>query len=448
MTQQQQPNEGGGAAVDAPKREVVPWNKDTTFPVELIDTARMIAASGYYPDIRSVAQAAFKLAVGRERGFGIIESMNEIHVIQSKNEDGSPKGPPKIQLGYKLQASLVMRSGRYRYRWETTPNDRQEARVAFFDDMMPGANQKLGVSVFTIGDAESAGLIRKWSNWEKWPAQMLRARAMTNGVAAYCPSVLMGAEPTADLPYIEATSYRVRDDDEPVPEETHGEPVDPWPGFWARNRDRGFDHAAVHAFVGVGEEDGALKDAIEQKAHRENKTVAQCVGELEDQIETEYRRRQSARAPAPPDAPAPARGEEAEAAYSAVCICDGEPSPDCPVHGEPPPATATVASTEGAIPFEAGGDTPATDAPHPDDPWAAFWKNVEGAGIPRSYVLTFAKMADEEQLKVAVRQRAVKEERSVADIIQDLQNNVADKWQTEDDELHRASRAAKPKANH
>src|SRR5450756_1482285 len=84
-------------------------------PQDLMATAGMVAASGYYPDITSVAQAAFKLAVGRDMGFGLVDSLNYIHVIVTKDKDGNPK-PPKIHVGYVLLAALVDRHPDYSYK--------------------------------------------------------------------------------------------------------------------------------------------------------------------------------------------------------------------------------------------------------------------------------------------------------------------------------------------
>ena len=256
------------------QREVVPWNKETTFPADITDTARMVAASGYYPDIKSVAQAAFKLAIGRDMGFGLLDSLNHIHVIETKDKDGKPK-PPKIHVGYVLLAAMVDRHPDYSYKVEKKEDD--EARIAFFR-----RGHKLGVSVFSMEDARRAGLVKDYGNWKQYPGTMLFARAMSHGVKTYCPSVLGGVEVGDDDAFvIEGTV--VRD----APAETHGEEFapEPWPRFWAQVRQvEGYDgpdgRMAVHRALGVAEEDGALREAVERKAEAEGKTVAEVLTEV------------------------------------------------------------------------------------------------------------------------------------------------------------------------
>jgi len=62
---------------------------------------------------------------------------------------------------------------------------------------MEEGNQ-IGVSVFTIEDAKTAGLYRQSSPWEKYPRNMVFARAITNGARWYCPDVFNGPIYTPD----------------------------------------------------------------------------------------------------------------------------------------------------------------------------------------------------------------------------------------------------------
>jgi hypothetical protein len=59
------------------------------------------------------------------------------------------------------------------------------------------------VSRFTIEEAKAQGLIRPRSNWEKTPANMLRARAMSNGVAMLAPEIYAGDSVDDELPQAE-----------------------------------------------------------------------------------------------------------------------------------------------------------------------------------------------------------------------------------------------------
>lgn len=133
--------------------------------------AQAMAASGYFQDAKQAAQAIVKVLAGHEMGFGPFASMNGIHIIQ---------GRPAI--GANLMAAAVKRSGRYNYRvLEMTD---AACEIAFYD----GA-QECGRSRFTIEDARKA----QTKNLDKYPRNMLFARAMSNGVKWYCPDVFNGS---------------------------------------------------------------------------------------------------------------------------------------------------------------------------------------------------------------------------------------------------------------
>lgn len=146
--------------------------KYSLMPVNDIRTlGQILAASGYFSDAKSEAQAVVKILAGRELGIGPVASMTGIHIIQGK---------PAIGAG--LIASLVKRSGRYNFRVKTLSDT--EASIEFFENGQP-----IGTSTFTEADAKRAGT----QNMGKFPRNMLFARAMSNGVRWFCPDVFMGA---------------------------------------------------------------------------------------------------------------------------------------------------------------------------------------------------------------------------------------------------------------
>ena len=134
---------------------------------DLARLAKMFAESGFFKDTRDAAQCGVKILAGREFGFGPFESMAGIHIIS-----GRPA------LGANLMAAAVKRSGRYRYR-VTEMND-EVVSIEFFED-----GESCGVSTFTLADAKKAGT----QNVQKFPRNMLFARAMSNGVRWFCPDV-------------------------------------------------------------------------------------------------------------------------------------------------------------------------------------------------------------------------------------------------------------------
>lgn len=108
-----------------------------------------------------------KMLAGAENGFPPFASVQGIHVIQGKPE-----------MGADLLARSVKQSERYDYRVRHI-ND-SECVIEFFE-----GGESLGLSEFSMKDAERAGL--KTQMYGKYPRNMLFARAMSNGVAWYCP---------------------------------------------------------------------------------------------------------------------------------------------------------------------------------------------------------------------------------------------------------------------
>ena len=133
--------------------------------------ATAMAKSGYFSDSREAAQALVKILAGQEMGFGAFSSMTGIHIIQ---------GRPAI--GANLMAAAVKGSGRYDYR--VTEMSEKNCSVDFYE-----RGEKIGTSTFSIEDARKA----QTKNLDKFPRNMLFARAMSNGVRWFCPDVFSGA---------------------------------------------------------------------------------------------------------------------------------------------------------------------------------------------------------------------------------------------------------------
>ena len=133
--------------------------------------AKSMAASGYFQDARDAAQAVVKILAGQELGFGPFASMTGVYIIQ---------GRPSI--GANLMAAAVKKSGRYNYRIIEMTD--KVCEISFFE-----GKEEIGRSRFTLEDAHKAGT----KNLDKFPRNMLFARAMSNGVRWYCPDVFAGA---------------------------------------------------------------------------------------------------------------------------------------------------------------------------------------------------------------------------------------------------------------
>ena len=137
--------------------------------------AKAMVASGFFNDATKISQAIVKIMAGAEIGIGPFGSMNGIHIIQGKPA-----------FGANVMASKVKSSGRYNYR--VTEMSDTNCTIEF-TEYFNGAWQNSGVSSFSLADAKKAGT----KNLDKFPRNMLFARAMSNGVRWYCPDVMNGS---------------------------------------------------------------------------------------------------------------------------------------------------------------------------------------------------------------------------------------------------------------
>lgn len=144
---------------------------------ELERMGSVFVKSKFFADTTDAAQAIVKIMAGRELGIAPIAAMTGIHII---------KGKPS--LGANLQAAKIKSSGKYNYR--VKQNTAAICEIEFFERT---ANdwQSVGVSTFTIEDARKAGT----QNIEKYPRNMLFARAMSNGAKWFCPDAFGGIAP-------------------------------------------------------------------------------------------------------------------------------------------------------------------------------------------------------------------------------------------------------------
>ena len=152
--------------------------------------------SGMFADIKSAQQAVVKIMAGAEMGISPFAAMSGIHIIQGK---------PTIGAG--LMAARVKGFGKYDYR--VLEHSEKICSIEYFEKS-PTGSKSLGTSTFTIEDARKAGT----KNIDRFPKNMLFARAMSNGVKWYTPDIY------------ESPVY-VPEEMESVTEETTHEVVEP-----------------------------------------------------------------------------------------------------------------------------------------------------------------------------------------------------------------------------
>ena len=146
------------------KHEIIKTSADA------ISIGETFYKSGMFADIKSAQQAVVKIMAGAEMGISPFQAMSGIHIIQGK---------PTIGAG--LMASRVKASGKYNYKvLEMTD---KVCSIEFTE-----GGQPIGTSAFTIEDAKKAGT----KNIDRFPRNMLFARAMSNGVRWFCPDIYEG----------------------------------------------------------------------------------------------------------------------------------------------------------------------------------------------------------------------------------------------------------------
>lgn len=145
---------------------------------DAITIGKILAASRFFKDVGTEAQAVAKVLRGWELGIPPVASLENIYVI-----DG------KTSLSAHLIAAKIKESGQFRF--QILQYTDTHCEIAFFEKV-DGTWQECGPNAtFSLVDAERAELLSK-KNWRCYPKAMLYARAMAQGARLYCASVFMG----------------------------------------------------------------------------------------------------------------------------------------------------------------------------------------------------------------------------------------------------------------
>jgi hypothetical protein len=130
-----------------------------------------MAQSGMFPDVTDGAEALVKILAGKEIGVTPFQAMTNIHIIQGK-----------ATMGANLMAAKVKGTGKYDYR--VTKLSGEVCTIAFKQraGLMGQVWEDLGEFTYSLEDAKRAGLVKTGSSWEKYPQNMLFARAISSGV--------------------------------------------------------------------------------------------------------------------------------------------------------------------------------------------------------------------------------------------------------------------------
>ncbi len=126
------------------------------------------------------AKIVTRIMYGMEIGLSPVAALVGVNII---------KGRPVLGAG--AIAAAVMSSGKVMFHELERNDDRCRLKWT-------RGNKVVGESSFSMDDAKRAGLVRAGGNWQKYPRNMLFARALTNGQRVYCPDLFGGSAYTAE----------------------------------------------------------------------------------------------------------------------------------------------------------------------------------------------------------------------------------------------------------
>jgi hypothetical protein len=138
---------------------------------EILPMAELFAQSGMFTDAKQAAQAFVKIQAGQEIGIAPFAAMSGINIILGKPT-----------FGASVIASAVKGSIKYDFKVKSLTD--KECSIDFFE-----GKEFIGNSTFTIEDAKKQAT----KNLDKFPKNMLYARAISNGQKWFCPDVFQMA---------------------------------------------------------------------------------------------------------------------------------------------------------------------------------------------------------------------------------------------------------------
>ena len=170
---------------------------------DVMSTAKIFAESGMFTDSKQMAQAFVKIQAGQEMGIGAFASMTGINIIMGK---------PTISAG--LIASAVKGSGKYDYKVKEM-NDKG-CSIDFYQ-----GKEFIGNSTFTLEDAKK----QSTKNLDKFPKNMLFARAISNGQKWFCPDIFQISvyvpeempEQTENIEHVEVIQEKTVEETKEIP---------------------------------------------------------------------------------------------------------------------------------------------------------------------------------------------------------------------------------------
>jgi len=142
--------------------------------------AETMVRSGFFSDIANANQALMKIVAGAELGIGPIQSLRSVYF--------SKQGTPSFSSNF--IATSIRKHPDYDYEIKKLTNT--ECTIAFYrrdPKTEKGWIESTPSITYTMEEAIAAGIARK-DVWQKYPKDLLFARALTRGARQHCPDVL------------------------------------------------------------------------------------------------------------------------------------------------------------------------------------------------------------------------------------------------------------------
>lgn len=151
---------------------------------QLREFGQVLVKSGLLPaGIKTPEAAVVIILKGRELGLPPMQALSHVHVI-----NGKPTLSAEVMMAMALQRGHRVVVAESTSEKATVTGQRLESPGKF------GPEQKL---TFSMEDARTAGVTGN-QTWKKYPAAMLRARAISAFMRMFAPDVLMGASYVAE----------------------------------------------------------------------------------------------------------------------------------------------------------------------------------------------------------------------------------------------------------
>jgi hypothetical protein len=138
--------------------------------------AQHFVESRLVQSVKNIHDAMVLIVCGKSMGLTAYESVSGIHMIE---------GRPQISAG--LMATAIKQSGKYDF--TVTAYSDLAVTVEFYQIDETGRHLIGDPITWDMAKAKRAGLDGR-ANWKKYPAAMLRSRAISEGYKTYCPDAL------------------------------------------------------------------------------------------------------------------------------------------------------------------------------------------------------------------------------------------------------------------